>query len=100
MRVTNLLVADPLTGGRTIAARHLLPLRMTDLIRNAALRWGGIDRCGQQDGKKREDQAHVEPSINCLEGAVFLLRQLVCKLSHFDSRYYGCNCARERRGLV
>jgi hypothetical protein len=50
MRITNLLVADPLTSGRTIARRHLLPLRVTDLIRDAGLRWGGIDRCGQMDG--------------------------------------------------
>ena len=37
MRVANLLVADPLTGGRTIAS-HLLASRVTDLIRNAGLR--------------------------------------------------------------
>jgi hypothetical protein len=59
MRIADLLVADPLTRGRTIAASHLLPLRMTYLIRHAGLRWGGIDRCGQEDGKNREDQAHV-----------------------------------------
>jgi hypothetical protein len=59
MRVTNLLVADPLTGGRTIAARHPLPLRVTDLICNAGLRWGGVDRRGPEDGKNREDQSHV-----------------------------------------
>jgi len=35
MRVADLLVADPLTGCRTIAASHLPPLRVTDLIRNA-----------------------------------------------------------------
>ena len=33
-------------------------------------------------------------------GGVFLLRQRVCKLSHFDSRYNGCNRARWRRRLV
>jgi hypothetical protein len=58
MRIANLLVANPLTSGRAIAS-HLLSLRVTDLIRNAGLRWGGIDRCGQEDRKKREDQAHV-----------------------------------------
>jgi hypothetical protein len=52
MRVTNLLVADPLTGGRTIAARHPLPLWVTDLIRNAGLRWGGVDRGSQEYGEK------------------------------------------------
>ena len=35
MRVADLLVADPLTGCRIIAASHLPPLRVTDLIRNA-----------------------------------------------------------------
>ena len=59
MRIADLLVADPLTSGRTIAASHLLPLRVTNLIRDAGLRWSGVDRCGQEDGKKREDQAHV-----------------------------------------
>jgi len=60
MRVTNLLVTDPLTSGRKIAASHLLALRVTYLIFNARLRWGGIDRCGQEDGKKREDHPRLE----------------------------------------
>jgi hypothetical protein len=59
MRIANLLPSDPLTSGRTIASGHPLRLRVTDLIRNARLRRGGIDRCGQEDGKKRKGQAHV-----------------------------------------
>ena len=38
MRVADLLVADPLTDCRTIAASDLPPLRVTDLIRNAQAR--------------------------------------------------------------
>jgi hypothetical protein len=69
MRIANLLPSDPLTGGRRIASGHPLRLRVTDLIRNARLRRGGIDRCGPEDGKNREDQAHVD--VSCVEAEFF-----------------------------
>jgi hypothetical protein len=64
MRVTNLLVTDPLTSGRKIAASHLLALRVTYLIFNARLRWGGIDRSNPSLLLTLGPEAGIHPAMS------------------------------------
>ena len=63
MCVANLLVANPLTSGRAIAS-HLLALRVTDLIRNAGLRWGGIDRSNPSLLLTLGPEAGIHPAMS------------------------------------
>jgi hypothetical protein len=83
--ITNLPAANPLTGGRAVAASHLLAPRLTNLIRNAELGRSGVNRRCQEHGEKREDQAHKDTS-DLLKPDHLLSRQPICKLSHVDSR--------------
>jgi hypothetical protein len=89
MGVTDLLLADAPKSGRTIAARHLLPLRVTDLIRNARLDGTAltdvVKRTARREKIKRSITVH-----RLFRGGVFSSHESVCKLSHFDSRYSGC----------